>query len=360
MIKADFRTVLTSVPLLILFSATFAQTQTADLPVIVQCSGPQPPTAPLPLRMAPISGAPYSGDEEEYSDPPVQVLSRLPENVAKRFSVDSVRALTHVYRDSEGRIRREVSTCPGSSPDDSVMIEIRDPVAGTQYILDPRSHVARRSVLTVINPGENNLSISANPRGEGVVAQNSEELGTQTIEGLLTTGTKVTRTFPKELGGPVDEVCENWVSPDLHVLVLRKCSRRAAPVPSGEYGTRLTHITRGEPDPTLFQLPASYRIVDRAILGVNVQELNPTMAKQFGLAPFQGVLVGDVQPNTPAFRAGLKRGDVILKVDNKPVHAPIELTSQVSVMTPGTAIGLEIWRDGGTDDIKVTLGGTGN
>jgi hypothetical protein len=244
------------------------------------------------------------------------------------------------------------------------MIEIRDPVAGTQYILDPRSHVARRSALAVVNPAETNLSISSNLRGGEVAVRNSEELGAQTIEGLLTNGTRVTTTFPKEpgnlQGGTVEEICEDWVSSDLHVLVLRKCSKRGAPTPSGEYGTRLTHISRAEPDPALFQLPAGYRVVDRAILGVYAQELSPTMARQFGLDPFQGVLVGDVPPNTPAFRAGLKRGDVILKVDNKPVHAPFELTSQVSQMTPGTAIALEIWRDGSTEDIKATLGGTGD
>ena len=77
-------------------------------------------------------------------------------------------------------------------------------------------------------------------------------------------------------------------------------------MPVGEYGVRLTHISRAEPDPTLFRLPSDYKVLDRAILGVNIQALNLAIANQLSLKPFQGVLVRDVAMDTPAFRADLE------------------------------------------------------
>jgi serine protease Do len=96
--------------------------------------------------------------------------------------------------------------------------------------------------------------------------------------------------------------------------------------------------------------------VVRGYLGVHIQSVSPEIAKQFGLGQPHGVLIGDVSPDTPGARAGLKRGDVVLEVNGQPVDQANQLQLQISQMSPGTSVKLQIWRDGKTQDLTVTLG----
>ena len=96
--------------------------------------------------------------------------------------------------------------------------------------------------------------------------------------------------------------------------------------------------------------------VVRGYLGVYIEDVTPEMARAFGLEQAGGALVGDVSPNTPASRAGLKKGDVILKLNGEPVDSRNQLTLRVSQTPPGTPVNLTIWRDGKSQDVKITLG----
>ncbi|HVB57082.1 MAG TPA: DegQ family serine endoprotease [Candidatus Acidoferrales bacterium] len=96
--------------------------------------------------------------------------------------------------------------------------------------------------------------------------------------------------------------------------------------------------------------------VVRGYLGVYIQDVTPELAKQFGLKQGGGVLLGDVSPNTPASRAGLKKGDVVTELNGQPVNAANQLQVQISQMAPGTTVKLKIWRDGAARDVSVTLG----
>ena len=96
--------------------------------------------------------------------------------------------------------------------------------------------------------------------------------------------------------------------------------------------------------------------VVRGYLGIYIQDLTPEMARAFGLEQAGGALVGDVSPNTPAARAGLKKGDVILKLNGEPVDSRNQLTLRVSQTPPGTPVKLTIWRDGKAQDMSITLG----
>jgi serine protease Do len=96
--------------------------------------------------------------------------------------------------------------------------------------------------------------------------------------------------------------------------------------------------------------------VVRGYLGVYIQDVTPEMARAFGLEQAGGALVGDVSPNTPAARAGLKKGDVILKVNGEPVESRNQLTLRVSQTPPGTPVNLTVWRDGKAQEMKITLG----
>jgi serine protease Do len=96
--------------------------------------------------------------------------------------------------------------------------------------------------------------------------------------------------------------------------------------------------------------------VVRGYLGLIPQDVTPTLAKQFGLSQPGGALVGDVQPDTPAAKAGLKRGDVILSVNGQPVNSANDLRLRISQTAPGTTVKLGVSRDGKRTDLNVSLG----
>jgi len=96
--------------------------------------------------------------------------------------------------------------------------------------------------------------------------------------------------------------------------------------------------------------------VNRAYLGVIVQDVTPAIAKAMGLDDMKGVLVGDVSPSGPAQKSGIKRGDIILQVDGKPVADSRELRMNISLMKADATVKLRILRDGSQIDKIVTLG----
>ncbi len=96
--------------------------------------------------------------------------------------------------------------------------------------------------------------------------------------------------------------------------------------------------------------------VVRGYLGLLPQDVTPTLAKQFGVNQASGALVGEVEPDTPAAKAGLKRGDVILTLNGQPVNSASDLRLRISQTAPGTAVKLGVSRDGKMQDFSVTLG----
>jgi len=100
----------------------------------------------------------------------------------------------------------------------------------------------------------------------------------------------------------------------------------------------------------------SHGKVVRGYLGVYIQDVSPDIAKQFGLSENRGVLIGDVSPDTPGAKAGLKRGDVILALNGQATSGADQLRLHISQMPPGSNARLQVWRDGKMQDINVMLG----
>jgi serine protease Do len=96
--------------------------------------------------------------------------------------------------------------------------------------------------------------------------------------------------------------------------------------------------------------------VIRGYLGVGIQAVDPDIAKAFGLSHGGGALIGDVSPDTPASKAGLQRGDVVLELNGQTVNGPDELSVRISQMAPGSVAHLKIFRSGASKDVDVTLG----
>jgi serine protease Do len=100
----------------------------------------------------------------------------------------------------------------------------------------------------------------------------------------------------------------------------------------------------------------SHGKVVRGYLGVYIQNVTPEIAKAFGLSELHGALIGDVSSDSPGAKAGLKKGDVVLKLNGVTVDDANDLRLHISQMDPGTTVHLEIWRDGKSQDVSVTLG----
>ena len=96
--------------------------------------------------------------------------------------------------------------------------------------------------------------------------------------------------------------------------------------------------------------------VNRGMLGVSIQPVTSNLAASLGLKQVQGILVNSVNPGGPADKAGLKMGDVILKLNGKDTNDPNQLRNEIAGDAPGTEVALTILRDGRQQDVRVRLG----
>jgi serine protease Do len=97
--------------------------------------------------------------------------------------------------------------------------------------------------------------------------------------------------------------------------------------------------------------------VEHARLGVAVQEVNQTLADSFKLDKPEGALIASVDKGGPADQAGLEPGDVIRRIDGKPIVASGDLPAAISLSRPGDTVRLDVWRQGAARELSAKLGG---
>jgi TonB family protein len=206
----------------------------------------------------PVTGAPYSAIAVTETTQTLGDGNRIAQTQSQR-----------VYRDSQGRERtEEVGTLPGSQAG----VVISDPVAKTAYRLNSETRTAVQTgvaaialgqaaaglTLLRVNGGQIAINLPAMPNSLARTGR-TETLAAQNMEGVFATGTRTTVTIPAgEIGNqqPISIVDETWYSPELQMNVKTSHSDPR----SGETVYRLTQISRAEPDPQLFQVPAGYTI----------------------------------------------------------------------------------------------------
>ena len=93
----------------------------------------------------------------------------------------------------------------------------------------------------------------------------------------------------------------------------------------------------------------------RGRIGVGIQNLTLDLAGTLGLSKVQGAVVGNVEEGSPAGKAGLEPGDVILRIDNRPVDGSADLSRTIRGMRPGSKAMLSVWRNGKARDVAVTV-----
>jgi serine protease Do len=94
----------------------------------------------------------------------------------------------------------------------------------------------------------------------------------------------------------------------------------------------------------------------RGWLGIMIQDVTPELAKSFDLKETKGVLIADVEKDSPAQKAGLKRGDVVVAIDGKEVKDAHTLSRLVAGTAPDTEVAMDIVRDGKEKALKVKIG----
>lgn len=96
--------------------------------------------------------------------------------------------------------------------------------------------------------------------------------------------------------------------------------------------------------------------VQRGFLGVGLQPLTDDLVKAFNLKSDEGVLISEVQPKSPAEKAGVETGDVVVEIDKKPVRSTRELQLMVGAMAPGAKVEMKVLRKGEEKKVTIDLG----
>jgi hypothetical protein len=238
------------------------------------------------MDAAPVKGAPFCAT----------VMTEHTQSLADGNRIHTADSST-LCRDSEGRTRREAglnllgATQQTSAPK---LITITDPVAGVRYLLDSENKIAQKMPLPpeggftaaggpshlpdkqvmiyqrTDGPGPggpgpdvffNDVMVRKAGTDSGEAAPKSENLGDQTIDGIHVTGTRMTHVIPAGKMGnekPITVTSERWYSSELKATVSTKHDDPWA----GELKTDLKNINTGEPDASLFTVPADYKVMD--------------------------------------------------------------------------------------------------
>uniref|UniRef100_UPI0040571A5A DegQ family serine endoprotease n=1 Tax=Candidatus Electronema sp. TaxID=2698783 RepID=UPI0040571A5A len=100
----------------------------------------------------------------------------------------------------------------------------------------------------------------------------------------------------------------------------------------------------------------SHGKVIRGWLGLIIQDMDEGLAQSFGLGKSEGILVSEVTSGSPAEKAGLKQGDVVLSLDGVKLADVSDLRNRVAMTPPGKTVTLDIVRDGGRQQMRVLIG----
>ncbi len=96
--------------------------------------------------------------------------------------------------------------------------------------------------------------------------------------------------------------------------------------------------------------------VVRGWLGVMIQDITPELAESFGITETKGVIIADIVPDSPADKAGLKRGDIVKSLNGKTIDNANMLSRSVAALGPESTATIQLIHEGKTKDVKVTIG----
>jgi TonB family protein len=231
-------------------------------------------------RIGTVKNAPFSG---EMVCEGVQTLADG-NRISNRMSF-------MIYRDREGRMRRETSfkirDAGSGEYKEQKKIQVSDPFGGQNFWLDPQNRTAHKSTFLLLGPMKEIAGVRSFQPVEGGLVSNggaiatgnvcgprpirpvrglganaetkNESLGTQAIEDVEAEGTRITQTIPAgsiDNERPIEIIYERWFSQELQLdLLVKSVDPR-----SGEWTQQFISINRSDPDPSLFEIPPDYTV----------------------------------------------------------------------------------------------------
>jgi Do/DeqQ family serine protease len=190
-------------------------------------------------------------------------------------------------------------------------------------------------VLAVGNPYNLTSTVTA-----GIVSAKARNLGTDGIQSFIQTDAAVN---PGNSGGALVNTKGQLIG--INTLISS---------PTGSYAGYSfaipSNITR-----KIIEDLMEYGSVKRGMLGIEVRELNGAVSKDLGLKETQGVYVTKVETNSGASKAGLSKGDVIVKLDGRNISSFSEFSGYINTKRPDDKIAVTILRNGASKVLPVTL-----
>ncbi|MFI5322922.1 MAG: PDZ domain-containing protein, partial [Thermodesulfobacteriota bacterium] len=187
-------------------------------------------------------------------------------------------------------------------------------------------------VIAIGNPFGLGYTVTA-----GIVSAKGRSLGLGAYDDFIQTDTPLN---PGNSGGPLFNLNGEVVGVNTAIVAQGQGIGFSIPINMAEF--------------VIEQLKSGGKVV-RGWLGVYVQKITPEIAAGLNLKEGEGVLVSDVTPGSPANKAGITRGDIIIEYEGKKVDEITDLTTMAAVTQPGAQVSMKLIHNGKEKDVNVKL-----
>jgi serine protease Do len=227
------------------------------------------------------------------------------------------------------------ATIKGRDPKtDLALIHIVNPPPNLPYLKFGDSDAIRQGdwVVAVGNPFGLSHTLT-----QGIISAKGRAIGAGPYDNFLQTDASIN---PGNSGGPLLNLQGEVVGINTAILASGQGIGFATP----------SNIAKS----IIPQLREKGKVV-RGMIGVQVQNVTPELAKSFGMSEPKGALVAEVNPGSPAEKAGIQRGDIIIEFNGHPIHEMNELPRLVAGTAPGSKGTLKVLREGKEKALNITI-----
>ncbi len=299
---------------------------------------------PAVVNIAPLSGEHASGAEDGMQGLPRERTPQTPPGSGSGVLVDAVGHIVtnhHVVGDAEEvEVRlsdktKFVGKVVGRDPDtDLAVVKIQSDKAFPFAVFGDSAKIrVGQWAIAVGNPFGLDRTLTI-----GVIsALGRENVNLSRYEDFIQTDASIN---PGNSGGPLFNIRGEVIG--INTAIINFAQGIGFAIPSNMAQDVLTQLM-------------AHGKVTRGWLGVGIQTLTQELADKFGVKEEDGVLVNEVFPGDPADRAGVRPGDIILKVNGKTVDTPSTLARVIAGFTPGEKVGVVLLRDGKAQSLQIDL-----